>query len=72
MVINEFELGAGSVVPVKDPQILGALSYQFHTRTEEADAWAIAKNDGNYLFPAAYVLQKYAKGESDVPLSLPF
>ena len=57
---------------LKDPQILGALSYQFHTRTEEADAWAIAKNDGNYLFPAAYVLQKYAKGESDVPLSLPF
>lgn len=57
---------------LKDPQVLGALSYQFHTRTVEADAWAIAKNDGNYLFLAAYVLQKYAKGESDVPLSLPF
>lgn len=55
-----------------DPQVLGSLSYQFYQRAEVADAWAILKDKGNYLYPAAYVLQKYAKGETDVPLWLPF
>lgn len=57
---------------LKDPQLLGALSYQFYQRADAPDAWAILKDKGNYLYPAAYVLQIYAKGESDVPLSLPF
>jgi len=56
---------------MKDPQLIGAVSYQFYQRSETVDAWAIVKNKGNYFFTAAYVLQKYAKGMSDIPLSLP-
>ena len=57
---------------LKDPQVLGSVSYQFYQRSDTADAWAILKDKGNYLYPAAYVLQKYAKVESDALLLLPF
>ena len=56
---------------LKDEQIIGSVSFQFYQRTSTPDAWAILKDKGNYYFPAAYVLQKYAKGNSDIPLSLP-
>lgn len=61
-----------SLVDMKDPQLTGIASFQFHARSNTPDAWAITKNHGNYLFPAAYVLQKYATGTSDIPLTLPF
>ena len=48
---------------LKDEQIIGSVSFQFYQRTSTPDAWAILKDKGNYYFPAAYVLQKYAKGE---------
>jgi len=48
-----------------DKQIIGAVAYQFISRVTGPDAWAIAKNNGNYLFPAAYILQNYAKQQSN-------
>ena len=52
----------------KDNQVIGSVAYQFISRTSDPDAWAIVKDNGNYLFPASYILQKYATGKSDVPL----
>jgi hypothetical protein len=51
---------------------LGAISYDFISRNGKPDGWAIAKDKGNYLYPAAYVLQLHAKGSSEIPLILPF
>jgi hypothetical protein len=45
----------------KDSQIIGAVAYQFNSRSNGPDAWAIIKDNGTYLFTAAYVLQRYAK-----------
>lgn len=55
-----------------DPQVVSAISYQLNARTSTPDAWAILKDQGNSLFPAAYVLQLYATGKSEVALSLPY
>jgi hypothetical protein len=41
-------------------QIIGAVAFDFYSRDQYPDAWAIVKNNGNYLFPAAYILQEYA------------
>ena len=51
-------------------QVLGAVAYHFYSRNEYPDAWAIVKNKGDYLFPAAYVLQAYALGEDTSPHQL--
>lgn len=48
---------------LNDEQIMGSISFQFYQRTGSPDAWAILKDRGNFLYPAAYVLQKYANGE---------
>jgi hypothetical protein len=45
-----------------NPQIIGALAFDFFSRTQHHDAWAIVKNHGDFLFPAASVLQAYALG----------
>ncbi|MEX0616726.1 MAG: cellulase family glycosylhydrolase [Candidatus Woykebacteria bacterium] len=57
---------------MKDPQIFGAVSYQFSSRSNIPDAWAILKDHGDYLFPASYVLQKFATGQSDMTLNVPY
>jgi hypothetical protein len=44
-------------------QIMGAVAFDFYRRGDYPDAWAIVKNNGNYLFPAAYILQDYATGK---------
>lgn len=49
-------------------QILGTIGYDFHSRNQYPDAWAIVKDHGNYLFPAAYVLQEYALGKDNPSL----
>lgn len=49
-------------------QILGAMAFDFSSRNQYPDAWAIVKNHGNYLFPAAYVLQEYATGKNNPSL----
>lgn len=56
---------------LNDPQVVGAVSYQFHSQSRDPDAWAIVKDDGNSLLPAAYVLQKFATGNSDISLPIP-
>src|SRR5205085_2255551 len=38
-------------------QIIGSVAFDFYSRNQYPDAWAIVKNHGNYLFPAAYILQ---------------
>jgi len=43
-------------------QIMGSVAFDFYSRDQYPDAWAIVKNRGNYLFPAAYILQEYALG----------
>ncbi len=60
-----------ALLDMKDPKILGTIAYQYNSRWNGPDAWAIIKNNGDYLFPAAYVLQRYATGTSDVTFSLP-
>ena len=44
-------------------QILGSVAFDFYSRDQYPDAWAIVKNNGDYLFPAAYILQEYALGK---------
>ena len=48
---------------MRSSQILGAVAFDFYSRDQYPDAWAIVKNNGNYLFPAAYILQEYALGK---------
>ncbi len=45
---------------VNKPQFLGTAAFDFYSRNQYPDAWAIVKNNGDYLFPAAYILQDYA------------
>jgi hypothetical protein len=49
-------------------QILGSVAFDFYSRNQYPDAWAIVKNKGNDLFPAAYILQAYASGKNDASL----
>ncbi|MBA2394501.1 MAG: cellulase family glycosylhydrolase [Ktedonobacteraceae bacterium] len=49
-------------------QFLGSVAFDFYSRNQYADAWAIVKNKGNYLFPAAYILQAYASGKNPAHL----
>jgi hypothetical protein len=45
-------------------QLIGSVAFDFYSRNQYPDAWAIVKNNGDYLFPAAYVLQEYALGKN--------
>ena len=49
-------------------QIIGAVAFDFYSRDQYPDAWAIVKNNGDYLFPAAYILQEYALGKKNPSL----
>ena len=49
-------------------QVLGSVAFDFYSRNQYPDAWAIVKNKGNYLFPAAYILRAYASGKNDASL----
>ncbi|MBV9179533.1 MAG: hypothetical protein JO297_21095 [Nitrososphaeraceae archaeon] len=49
-------------------QIIGAVAFDFYSRNPSPDAWAIVKNNGDYLFPAAYILQEYALGKNSPSL----
>ncbi len=49
-------------------QIIGSVAFDFYSRNAYPDAWAIVKNNGNYLFPAAYILQAYASGKNNLSL----
>jgi Cellulase (glycosyl hydrolase family 5) len=49
-------------------QLIGAVAFDFYSRNQYPDAWAIVKNHGNYLFPAAYILQEYASGKNNPSL----
>ena len=51
-------------------QIIGSVAFEFYSRNQYPDAWAIVKNKGDYLFPAAYILQKYALGKSNSSLQV--
>lgn len=54
---------------MKNNQIIGSVAFDFYNRDQYPnDAWAIVKNNGNYLFPAAYILQEYALGKSNPSL----
>ena len=44
-------------------QVIGAVAFDFYSRNQYPDAWAIVKNSGNYLFLAAYILQEFALGK---------
>ena len=49
-------------------QFIGAVGFDLYSRDQTPDAWAIAKDNGNYLFPAAYILQEYALGKNNPAL----
>lgn len=49
-------------------QLMGAVAFDFYSRNRYPDAWAIVKNHGNYLFPAAYILQEFASGKNNPSL----
>lgn len=49
-------------------QLLGSVAFDFYSRDQYPDAWAIVKNKGNSLLPAAYILQAYALGKSTAHL----
>ncbi len=48
---------------IHSDQLIGSVAFDFYSRNQYPDAWAIVKNNGNYLFPAAYILQEYALGK---------
>lgn len=49
-------------------QLIGSVAFDFYSRNQYPDAWAIVKNKGDYLFPAAYILQEYALGKTNPSL----
>jgi hypothetical protein len=49
-------------------QIIGSVAFLFYSRNHYPDAWAIVKNNGDYLFPATYILQEYALGKNNPSL----
>lgn len=49
-------------------QIMGSVAFDFYSRNQYPDAWAIVKNNGDYLFPAASILQEYASGKNNPSL----
>jgi hypothetical protein len=49
-------------------QLIGTAGFDFYSRNQYPDAWAIVKDNGNYLFPAAYILQEYASGKKNPAL----
>ena len=51
-------------------QIIGAVAFDFYSRDQYSDAWAIVKDNGDYLFLAAYILQEYALGKNSSPLQV--
>jgi hypothetical protein len=53
---------------IHSSQLLGSIAFDFYSRNQYPDAWAIVKNKGNYLFPAAYILQAYASGKNPASL----
>jgi len=53
---------------IHSSQLIGAVAFDFYSRDQYPDAWAIVKNNGNYLFPAAYILQEYALGKNNPTL----
>lgn len=57
-----------ALTEMQSRQLMGAVAFDFYRRGDYPDAWAIVKNSGNYLFPAAYVLQEYATGKFDPSL----
>ena len=57
-----------ALIEMHSSQVLGSVAFDFYSRNQYADAWAIVKNNGNYLFPAAYVLQEYALGKNNPSL----
>ena len=61
-----------AIIDAKDPQLLGTTAYQYNSREKGPDAWAILKDNGDYLFPAAYVLQAYATHKNVLPFVFPF
>jgi Cellulase (glycosyl hydrolase family 5) len=51
-------------------QVIGVMGFDFYNRRTQGfpDSWAILKNNGDYLFPAAYIMQEYALGEKNPAL----
>jgi hypothetical protein len=49
-------------------QLMGAVAFDFYSRNQYPDAWAIVKSHGDYLLPAAYILQEYALGKNNPSL----
>ena len=45
-------------------QVIGSVAFDFYSRNQYPDAWAIIKNNGDTLLPAACVLQHYATGKN--------
>lgn len=60
-----------AITDLRDRQIIGTVAYQLINREEKPDAWAIVKDNGNYMFPASNVLKMYAKKASDASLTSP-
>lgn len=53
---------------MQSSQVIGAVAFDFYSRDQYPDAWAIVKNHGDYLFPAAYILQEFALGKKNTSL----
>jgi len=49
-------------------RLIGSVAFDFYSRNQYPDAWAIVKNNGDYLFPAAYILQEYALDKNNPSL----
>lgn len=62
-----------ALTQVKNVHIIGSLAYVLYPRgLPFSDGWDLLANNGNTIYPAAYVLQKYATGKSDIQLHLPY
>lgn len=44
----------------KTANLLGSVAYVFYPRDRNTDGWNLLDNNGDYLYPATYILQKYA------------
>ncbi|HSW96512.1 MAG TPA: hypothetical protein VLF89_01670 [Candidatus Saccharimonadales bacterium] len=52
--------------------VIGAIGYVLYSRNQYPDSWAILKDKGDYVYPAAYVVQKLSTGNAEKIIPMPY
>ncbi len=63
--------GVYSTIQEQSDYTIGSIAYTFYAQDINTDGWNIVQEGANTLYPAAYVIQKFALGRTSIPISLP-